>query len=45
MVLGVNVDGDTYSLTREFCEGLVQFGVAYVIEFQVVAKSIGERAG
>ncbi len=41
---GIEIEKGNYKLTRDFCEGLLQFGAAYVLEFQIVAKSIGEKA-
>lgn len=41
---GTIIDNGTYKLTREFCEGMLNFGVDYVREFQIVADSIGEKS-
>ena len=41
---GITIDGDTYRLTSEFCEGLLRFGIEFVRELQRVTHSLGERS-
>lgn len=41
---GIEIEQDTYRLTKEFCESLLKFGMGLVRELQRVSSSLGERS-